>query len=103
MLLGINEQVKKAGFYNLGIEGNAAQDVLALNFDRRESDLKFSIADELKSRYPQGNVNIVNGANVEVAALVKELDRGTALWKWCLVLALLFLGIETALLRFWKK
>lgn len=103
MLLGINEQVKKAGFYNLGIEGNAAQDVLALNFDRRESDLKFSAASDLKSKYPQGNVNIVNGANVEVAALVKELDRGIALWKWCLVLALLFLGIEIALLRFWKR
>jgi hypothetical protein len=82
MLLGINEQVKKAGFYNLGIEGNAQQDVLALNFDRRESDLKFSTASDLKTKYPQSNVNVVNGANVEVAALVKELDRGNGAYYW---------------------
>lgn len=102
MLLGINEQIRKAGFYNLGMDGSTQTDILALNFDRRESDLKFSTAADLTTKYPQANVNVVNGANVEVATLVKELDRGTALWKWCLILALFFLATEVALLRFWK-
>jgi hypothetical protein len=102
MLLGLNEQIKNAGFYRLTLEGSPREDWLALNFDRKESDLKFSNAADLKSKYPQSNVNVVNGANIEVAALVKELDRGNSLWKWCIVLTLLFLGLEVALLRFWK-
>jgi hypothetical protein len=102
MLLGLNEQIKKSGFYKVGLESSDSTNLLALNFDRKESDMKFQNASQLKEQYPQGNVNVVNGANAEVASVVKELDRGTALWKWCLLLTLLFLGIEIALLRFWK-
>ena len=102
MLLGLNGEIKNAGFYSLTMDGTTNQDWLALNFDRKESDLKFTDAAELKAKYNLPNVNVVNGANIEVAALVKELDRGTPLWKWCLMLTLLFLAIEVALLRFWK-
>lgn len=102
MLLGLNEQINKAGFYSVGLENTDSTDLLALNFDRRESDMKFPNASQLKEQYPQANVNVVNGASAEVATVVKELDRGTSLWKLCLVFALLFLAIEIALLRFWK-
>ena len=102
MLLGLSDQIKKAGFYTVGLESSDSAQVLALNFDRRESDLKFSSAAELKEKYPQGNVNVVNTANAEVASIVKELDRGIPLWRWCLILTLLFLGLEIFLLRFWK-
>jgi len=102
ILLGLNEQIKKAGFYNVGIENSDSTDLIALNFDRKESDMKFLNAEQLKEQYPQVNVNVVNGANTEVASVVKELDRGTALWKWCLIFVLVFLAVETALLRFWK-
>ena len=102
MLLGLNEQIKKAGFYNVGLENSDTTDLLALNFDRKESDLKFLNAADLKSKYPQSNVNVVNGANDEVATVVKELNSGTFLWKLCLILTLAFLAIEIALLRFWK-
>ena len=102
MLLGLNEQIKKAGFYKIGLENSDSTDLLALNFDRKESDMKFLNALQLKEQYPQANVNVVNGANAEVATVVKELDRGTSLWKLCLMLTLIFLAIEIALLRFWK-
>lgn len=102
MLLGLNEQIKKAGFYRIGLENSDSADLLALNFDRKESDMKFQNASQLKEQYPELNVNVVNGANAEVATVVKELDRGTPLWKLCLMLTLLFLAIEIALLRFWK-
>ena len=103
MLLGLNEQIKKAGFYNVGLENSDSTDLLALNFDRKESDMKFFNAPQLKEQYSQANVNVVNGANAEVATVVKELDRGTSLWKLCLILALAFLALEIALLRFWKQ
>lgn len=102
MLLGLNGQIKKSGFYQVGLEGSDTSSVLALNFDRKESDMKFFNAAQLKEQYGQSNVNIVNGANAEVATVVKELDRGTPLWKWCLLLTLAFLAVEIALLRFWK-
>ncbi len=102
MLLGLNEQIKKSGFYKVGLENSDSTNLIALNFDRKESDMKFQNASQLKEQYPQLNVNVVNGANAEVASVVKELDRGTALWKWCLLLTILFFGIEIALLRFWK-
>ncbi|MFN8287990.1 MAG: BatA domain-containing protein [Chitinophagales bacterium] len=102
ILLGLNEQVKKAGFYTVGLENAAETEQLALNFDRKESDLKFFTADDLKKMYSGKNVSVVDGAKAEVAAVVKELDRGTPLWKICLILSLLFLGVEVLLLRFWK-
>jgi hypothetical protein len=102
ILLGLSDQVKKAGFYKVGLEGSDSTQTLALNFDRRESDLKFSTAVQLKEKYPQPNVNVVNTANSEVASIVKELDRGTPLWRWCLIMALVFLALEIGLLRFWK-
>ncbi len=102
MLLGLSGQIKKAGFYKVGLENSDSTNLLALNFDRKESDMKFLNAAQLKEQYAQANVNVVNGANAEVATVVKELDRGTPLWKLCLILTLVFLAIETALLRFWK-
>ena len=102
ILLGLSDQIKKAGFYTVALEGSDSAQVLALNFDRRESDLKFSSPGQLKERYPLTNVNVVNTANAEVAAIVKELDRGTPLWRWCLILALVFLALEIGLFRVWK-
>ncbi|MES2621098.1 MAG: BatA domain-containing protein [Bacteroidota bacterium] len=102
MLLGLTEQIRKAGFYNVGLDNADSSALLALNFDRKESDLKFSNAADLNARYAMSNVNVVDGANDEVATVVKELNRGTSLWKWCLILTLAFLALEIALLRFWK-
>ncbi|MCW5907003.1 MAG: BatA and WFA domain-containing protein [Chitinophagales bacterium] len=102
MLLGLNEQVRKAGFYKVSIDNAELDEVLALNFDRKESNLQFYTAGELAEKYPQQNVSVVDGARAEVAAVVKELDRGTPLWKLCIILTLLFLACEIALLRFWK-
>lgn len=102
VLLGLNEQVRKAGFYKVSIDNAELDEVLALNFDRKESNLQFYTAGELAEKYPQQNVNVVDGTHTEVAAVVKELNRGTPLWKLCIILTLFFLACEVALLRFWK-
>ena len=41
ILLGLSDQVKQAGFYRVAAEHSDSGQVLALNFDRRESDLRF--------------------------------------------------------------
>ncbi|HWB65086.1 MAG TPA: BatA domain-containing protein [Chitinophagales bacterium] len=102
ILVGLNNQIKKAGFYTIGADNSDTTQAVALNFDRRESDLQFFDAAALAQKYPQKNVAVVNASKAEVGTVVKELDRGVVLWKWCIVLTLLFLAIEIALLRFWK-
>ena len=102
ILLGLSDQVKRAGFYQVSLEGMDSSQVLALNYDRRESDLQFFNATQLKEKYNEKNVNVVNAANADVSSVVKELDRGTSLWKLCILLSLIFLGVEVVLLRFWK-
>ena len=94
MLLGLSDQIKKPGFYTIALEGSDSAQVMALNFDRRESNLQFWTPAELKEKYAQANVNVVTTANTEVASIVKELDRGIPLWRWCIILTLLFLGLE---------
>lgn len=103
MLLGLGEQIKKPGFYNiLENTSNTAQKEIALNYDRRESLLDFFTVDELKKIYSSKNVKIVSGAGSEAAAIARELHRGTPLWKLCIIVSIVFLAIEIALLRFWK-
>ncbi len=102
VLLGLGDQVKKAGFYTVSFDNSDSLQLLALNFDRRESDMRFFTAAELKDKYAEKNVNVVNAANAEVASVMKELDRGTPFWKICILLTLLLLGIEIALLRLWR-
>jgi hypothetical protein len=103
ILLGLGHQISQAGFYETTADATTHQLQLAMNYDRRESDLQFSTFDQITQSYNFTNVNIVDGSTAEVATLVRELDRGTALWKWCLLLALLFLAIEIGLLRWWKS
>jgi len=48
-------------------------------------------------------VAIIEGTSAtDFTEIITTQSKGTALWKWCLILALIFLAIETALLRFWK-
>ncbi len=103
MLLGLGEQIKKPGFYNIiQSSSNIQQKQIALNYDRRESVIDFIGADELKKIYSAKNVKVVSGSGSEAAAVARELHRGTPLWKWCLIISMIFLAIEIALLRFWK-
>jgi|GEM_PF-6840718 len=43
------------------------------------------------------------GANIDFGTLIGERSRGIVLWRWCLIAALIFLGIEVLLLRFFGK
>jgi hypothetical protein len=72
-----------------------------MNYNRMESDLKFADIEQLGNQNP--NLSFINVSGMESAAIANEIGRGTALWKYCLLLVLLFLGIETALLLFWKR
>jgi hypothetical protein len=102
IILGINNQIKESGYYNLYLKPEEILDKFAFNFDRKESDLACLTTDELTTQLGD-NVNIVQVNNsTNLTTLIGELDKGVALWKWCIILALVFLAIEILLLRFWK-
>lgn len=102
VMLGINNQIKKAGFYDLYLSPEKILDKFAYNYDRKESYLSFYAPDELGALLGD-KVAIVEGTNTrDFADTITTQSKGTPLWKWCLILALVFLLVETLLLRLWK-
>jgi Aerotolerance regulator N-terminal len=101
-LLGVKEGVKEAGFYNLYVKPDSILHKYAFNFDRRESSLEYFGHADLK-QFIRKNLQIMDGtADSNLTSIVGERNQGIILWRWCIIAALLFLAIETALLRFWK-
>jgi hypothetical protein len=103
IILGLKDQIKKSGFYKVSPENSDSADIIALNYDRKESDLNFYKTDELKATYHGSNINVANSVGMEVAQVIKEMDRGISLWKLFIVLSLVALAAETLLLRFWRS
>ncbi|HPH21528.1 MAG TPA: hypothetical protein PLE32_22215, partial [Haliscomenobacter sp.] len=102
VFLTMNGQVKKSGFYDLFLNPGQVNHGYAFNYNRRESALQYYSPTELTERLGEA-VNIISALDTAVlTAQIEEDNRGTVLWRWCIILALLFLGIEILLLRFWK-
>jgi len=104
VILGINNQIKEAGFYDLYLDKTNPLGVFGYNFDRRESELQYvnitGLATMTQNNPAFSIVDSTNNANF--AELIKERSTGIVLWRWCIILALIFLAIEALLLRFWK-
>ncbi len=104
VILGMNNQIKEAGFYDLYLEEANPLGVFGYNFDRRESELQYvNTADLAKMTQNNPSFSIVDSTkNANFAELIKERSSGVVLWRWCIIFALIFLAIEALLLRFWK-
>ncbi|MCF8330877.1 MAG: BatA domain-containing protein [Bacteroidales bacterium] len=92
-----DKQIIRSGIRHL-IVNNEIADMLAYNYDGRESDTKISNVEEDNP----GFVNILDDSPDKIAAKVKKQQTGKQLWQWFLIAALLFLLIEVILLRIWK-
>ncbi len=102
VMLGMNNQVRSAGFYNLFLKKGEILDKFGYNYDRKESHLAFYNSDDL-AKLVGDRVAIIEGTNShDFTEIITSQSKGTALWKWCLIIALIFLAVETALLRLWK-
>jgi hypothetical protein len=102
VMLGMNNQIRSAGFYDLFLKEGETLDKFGFNYDRKESFLSFYNQEELGGLVGE-NVAIIEGTSAtDFTEIITTQSKGTALWKWCLVFALIFLAVETALLRFWK-
>ncbi len=99
-----NDVVKEAGNYDLSTKQKTVS-VVSFNYNRAESYLASYSTEEIAAQIQQYKLSNMQMLATEVPNLTKKLNQlaeGIALWKYCIVLVLLFLLIEILLLRFWK-
>lgn len=102
VVLGVNNQVRSAGFYDLFLKEDEILDKYGFNYDRKESFLSFYNKDQLAEMIGD-QATILEGTNApNFTELISSQSQGRPLWKYCLIAVLLFLAIETGLLRLWK-
>jgi Aerotolerance regulator N-terminal len=103
VLLEMPKYALDPGFYTIAFKEDTL-DVVAFNLDKSESILESLTGEEAKTLLGGGNsISIFNAASPEAFRNeIKERYLGTPLWKYAVVLALLFLLIEVLLLRFLK-
>ena len=101
LVFSLPSEMKDAGFYRL-TSGETTLTHYAFNLPKHESELDFYSANELKE-LTQGanNVHILEVENeVGMKNLFSEGNMGTQLWKYCLILCLVFALAEILLIRF---
>ncbi len=95
---GANE----AGFYDLTTDGRQIAS-LAFNYNRNESQLNYipadDVADQMESKLLK-KVKIFDSNGISFATTIVQNAAAEPLWRWFVVLALLFLIIEIFLQRF---
>ncbi|WP_020534644.1 BatA domain-containing protein [Lewinella cohaerens] len=102
VFLGIDEQLSEAGFYELFLNEENPLDHFAFNYSRQESALDYYNADDLQAQVGD-RVDLINTADDNaIATEIEERSQGIVLWRWCLILALIWLALEVLVLRFWK-
>ena len=101
ILLNLGDNISEAGIYNVEINDNVVKK-LAFNYNKLESQLDYLNTADLAEKFGD-QVNIFsNQLEANFTQLIEEKDQGITYWKWCLILALLFLAIEQLLLRLWS-
>jgi Aerotolerance regulator N-terminal len=94
------DQLNEAGIYRLYLPGSDFEQMLAFNYDRKESEIKQYPPDELENLFPYASVSVIDNTNTNLSSIVNTINEGTSLWKLCIIFALIFLGVEVLLLRF---
>ena len=102
VVLNLHEQIEEAGFYDVYLKEGETLATFAFNSNRLESDPTSLTLADLKQRYAE-QANIIERTQLaSLSQYIQEKDRGVILWKYCLVLALIFLALEALVIRFWS-
>lgn len=93
----------EAGFYRLSKASETFM-TLAFNYNRKESLSPFYAADELVklTGHWQNTPQVIDSKLPDFQQRIQEANKGTELWKYFILLALLFVLTEAAIIRFWK-
>jgi len=101
--ISVDENFSEAGIYYVLTEKDT-QDIVALNYSRKESDLSTYTIQELDSiiETQKMDVNILTTKEKAFTEVIEDKNNGNSLWKIFIIFALFFAAIEVLLLRFWK-
>lgn len=101
VILGLNNQIEEAGFYQLFLEKSNPLAYYAFNYDRQESQLNYLSTDDLAAQAGPKTKIIQAASTADLTPIIGERSRGIPLWRWCIILALVFLGLEGLFIRLW--
>jgi hypothetical protein len=101
-LLYIADQVKNPGFYNLN-KPDSLVSTYAFNENREESDMTYASPETLKNLFPGNPAKVFDLKTDKLSSGVTLKNNSTDLWKLCIVLCAVFLGVEILLIRFFNK
>lgn len=100
----VHDQIKNGGNH-LVKDNNEIIHAVSFNYDRNESNLNVNSIETLQEMINDNGLNnyqIIESSTSTIANDLSNINNGKQLWKYCVILALVFLGIETLLLKFWK-
>jgi hypothetical protein len=104
IIINLYGEITKSGNYEL-YSGDQLVSILSFNYPREESELSYASERELNDFIKlagNNNLTIVKTTQGDLANTIRQISKGTSLWKICIIIVLVFLGIETVLLRVWK-
>lgn len=103
LLITLPDVLTQPGFYNI-ITQNDTLGTLALNYNKKESEINPLSETEITSLLAgQAHVSVENINNsASLLSTSANTDKDTGLWKYALILALIFLITESVLLRFFR-
>lgn len=99
----VNSGIELADNYTL--ENNQTKLGLAYNYNRSESELSYLSSTDIDDII---NANSINAQYIDLSTntiqtVLNELTLGKKYWKYCIILALLFLAAETVLIKIFKQ
>jgi len=98
----IESEISQSGFYNL-INSTDFNDVIAFNYSRDESKTQVFKSEDINANFEKVGWKNVKALTVNNKGQIEMNNiKAKEFWRILLWLALLFLAIETVLLRFWK-
>ena len=103
LVLNIYDQIEQAGHYDLMDYDGLHIATFGFNFARLESDLSVFNFNDNKDLLLKQNINVIDNPELDLTRYLKQTKKGTPLWKLCITFALIFLGLEILLIRFWKS
>lgn len=100
--LYVADQIRQTGNYQL-FKNDSLLAVLSFNDGGDESNLSYASNKDLTAKFADQKIDFINPDPASMQNAVKSINKGTPLWKLCLILALIFLAAEILLIRFYKK
>ena len=97
-----NNKIQKAGHYFLTIKDSIIENI-SFNFNSKESNLSLLNNKEIIKIINNTNTSILESNLNEIDQVIKNKSLGKEYWKLCILLSLIFFGLEIILIKTIKK